>query len=304
MKFELSTFKTVASCSIVMLTNLSLSGQTKFSFDDQTLKKFYYQKLFPVEYKQITDGSVTRNAYMISDDNQIPISSDELKGSFIVISDKMGINDKDVPGQFLKNELCEEVIKYYELDKTNVLLVENENTKKLYMMYSDFLKSMNEAKEKLQKDNAELTMINGFMQSIGYKTFQIDGAIYVKTKYYRILCNLSTVDVLQKDKEYLKKIDAWFEQRQVIRKQLLSLLPKLKYYVQLYAVQRSRMSKTDILTWTTLTKSAIILNDKEVDYLVNKLFGHSDIHGVEEKQNKVISEVGDYIYTSRGFLGL
>ncbi|GAA5084308.1 hypothetical protein GCM10023210_04000 [Chryseobacterium ginsengisoli] len=303
MKFELSTFKTVASCSILMLTNLSLSGQTKFSFDDQTLKKFYYQKLFPVEYKQITDGSVTRNAYMISDDNQIPISSDELKGSFIVISDKMGINDKDVPGHFLKNELCEEVIKYYELDKTNVLLVENENTKKLYMMYADFLKSMNEAKEKLQKDNAELKMIDGFMQSMGYKTSQIDGAIYVKTKYYRILCNLSTVDVLQKDKEYLKKIDGCFEQREAIRKQIIATIPKFDHYVRLYRLQRNRMSKTDISSWTALTKSANLLNKKEVD-LTDKLWGLLELQNATENYHKSSSEFIDYLSASTGVLGI
>ncbi|MFP3590397.1 hypothetical protein [Chryseobacterium sp. SIMBA_038] len=303
MKFELSTFKKVASCSILMLTNLSLSGQTKFSFDDQTLKKFYYQKLFPVEYKQITDGSVTRNAYMISDDNQIPISSDELKGSFIIISDKMGINDKDVPGHFLKNELCEEVIKYYEINKTNVLLIENENTKKLYMMYSDFLKSMNEEKEKIKKDDAELKMIDGFMQSMGYKTSQIDGAIYVKTKYYRILCNLSTVDVLQKDKDYLKKVDSWFEQREAIRKQIIATIPKFDHYARLYRVQRNRMSKADILSWTTLTKSANLLNKKEVD-LTDKLWGLLELQNSTENYHKYSSEFIDYLSASTGVLGI
>lgn len=303
MKFELSTFKTVASYSILMLTNFSVSGQTKFSFDDQTLKKFYYQKLFPVEYKQITDGSVTRNAYMISDDNQIPISSDELKGSFIVISDKMGINDKDVPGYFLKNELCEEVIKYYEIDETNVLLVENENTKKLYMMYSSLLKSMNEEKEKIQKDASELKMIDGFMQSIKYKTYIIDGAIYVKTKYYRILCNLSTINVLQKDKDYLKKVDSWYEQRESIRKQIIATIPKFDHYARLYRVQRNRMSKADISSWTILTKSANLLNKKEVD-LSDKLWGLLELQNATENYHKYSSEFIDYLDASTGVLGI
>ncbi|PQA97897.1 hypothetical protein B0A69_00760 [Chryseobacterium shigense] len=303
MKFELSTFKTVASCSILMLTNFSVSGQTKFSFDDQTLKKFYYQTLFPVEYKQITDNSETRKAYMISIDEQIPISSDELKGSFIVISDKMGFHDKDVTGHFLKYELCEEVMRYYELSESHVLLVENENTKKLYLMYSSLLKSMNEEKEKIQKDASELKMIDGFMQSMGYKTSQIDGVIYVKTKYYRILCNLSTVDVLQKDKEYLKKIDGWFEQREAIRKQIIATIPKFDHYARLYRVQRNRMSKADISSWTTLTKSANLLNKKEVD-LTDKLWGLLELQNATENYHKYSSEFIDYLSASTGVLGI
>lgn len=304
MIFKNTIFKTVASCSILLLTSLSLSGQTKFSFDDETIKKFYYQTLHPVEYRQITDNSETRKAYMILIDEQIPISSDELKGSFNVISSKMGFHDKDVTGHFLKYELCEEVMRYYELSESHVLLVENDNTKKLYIMDSNFIKTMNKEKEEIKKYASDQKMISEFLNSIGYVTYKENENLYVKTKYYRILCNLSTYDVLQKDKDYMRKLDAWFEKRQAIRKQLLSLLPKLKHYIQLYTVQRSRMSKADILAWSALTKSAIALNDKEVDYLVNKLFGHSDRNGIEEKQNKVISEVGDYISASRGVLGL
>lgn len=304
MKFEFSTFKTVVSCSILMLTNLSLLGQTKFTFDDETLKEFDYQTLTPVEYKQITDGSEKRNAYMISIDEQIPISSDELKGSFNVVSNKMGFHDQDVSGHFLKYELSEEVIKYYDLPESNVLLVENENTKKLYIMESSFLKNINKEKEEKQKDEVDRETINIFMQSLGYKTYKIGENLYVKTKYYRIWCNTSTLEVLQKDKDYLKKMDSWYEQRQSIRKQLILLSPKLKHYIQLYNVQRNRMSKSDILAWSSLTKSAIALNDKEVDYLVNKLFGFSDINGIEEKQNKAISEISEYIAASRGVLGL
>ncbi|MCS3870847.1 hypothetical protein J3D55_003763 [Chryseobacterium ginsenosidimutans] len=301
MKFEFSTFKTVASCSLLMLTNLSLSGQTKFSFDEKALKR--NEALLAVEYKQITDSSGTRNAYMLLIDQEIPIASDELKGSFNVISNKLGFNDKDVPGHFLKYELCEEVMRYYNIKDSKILLVENDATKKLYLMNSYVLKSMNEAKEKLQKDASELKMIDEFMQSIGYKTFQIDGAIYVKTKYYRILCNLSTVDVLQKDKEYLKKVDSWYEQRESIRKQIISTIPKFDHYARLYRVQRNRMSKADISSWTTLTKSANLLNKKEVD-LTDKLWGLLELQNATENYHKFSSEFIDYLSASTGVLGL
>ncbi|HCA06932.1 hypothetical protein [Chryseobacterium sp.] len=301
MKFEFSTFKTVASCSILMLTNLSLSGQTKFSFDEKALKRS--EALLAVEYKQITDSSGTRNAYMLLTDQEIPIASDELKGSFNVISDKLGFNDKDVPGHFLKYELCEEVMRYYNIKDSKILLVENDATKKLYLMNSYVLKSMNEEKEKIKKDDAELKMIDGFMQSMGYKTSQIDGAIYVKTKHYRILCNQSTVNVLQKDKEYLKKIDGWFEQREAIRKQIIATIPKFDHYARLYRVQRNRMSKADISSWTALTKSANLLNKKEVD-LTDKLWGLLELQNATENYHKYSSEFIDYLSASTGVLGI
>lgn len=303
MKFEFSTFKTIASCSILMLTNLYLSGQTKFSFDDETLKKFDYQTLTPVEYKQITDGSEKRNAYMISIDEQISISSNELKGSFNVISDKLGFSDKDVPGHFLKYELSEEVIKYYDLPESNVLLVENENTKKLYAMESSFLKNINKEKEEKQKDEADRETIDRFMQSLGYKPYQIGENLYVKTKYYRIWCTMATLEVLQKDKDYLKKVDNWYEQRESIRKQIIATIPKLDHYVRLYKIQRNRMSKADISAWTVLTKSANSLNKKQVE-LTDKLWGLIELHDTINAYNKSTDEFIDYLEASKGVLGI
>ena len=303
MKFEFSTFKTVASCSILMLTNLSLSGQTKFTFDDETLKKFDYQTLTPVKYKQITDGSEKRNAYMISIDEQIPISSDELKGSFNVISDKLGFSDKDVPDHFLKYELSEEVIKYYDLPESNVLLVENENTKKLYAMESSFLKNINKEKEEKQKDEADRETVNRFMQSLGYKPYQTGENFYVNTKHYKIQATDALKKRLEIEEDYLKKLDIWFEQRETIRKQTIAMISKLDHYVRLYRMQRNRMSKADISAWTTLTKSANLLNKKQVD-LNDKLFGWTDRNDSDKSYYKYSDEFINYLSTSKGVLGL
>ncbi|WP_265131243.1 hypothetical protein [Chryseobacterium oranimense] len=303
MKFEFSTFKTIASCSILMLTNLSLTGQTKFSFDDETLKKFDYQTLTPVEYKQITDGSEKRNAYMISIDEQIPISSDELKGSFNVVSNKMGFHDQDVSGHFLKYELSEEVMKYYDLSESNVLLVENENTKKLYMMESSFLKNINKEKEEKQKYEADRETINRYMQSLGYKPYTIGENLYMKTKYYRIWCNIATLEVLQKDKDYLKKVDNWYEQRESIRKQIIATIPKFDHYVRLYKIQRNRMSKADISAWTALTKSANSLNKKQVE-LTDKLWGLIELYDTTNEYNKSADEFINYLSASKNVLDI
>lgn len=303
MKFEFSTFKTVASCSILMLTNLSLSGQTKFSFDDETLKKFDYQTLTPVEYKQITDGSEKRNAYMVSIDEQIPISSNELKGSFTVVSDKMGFHDQGVSGHFLKYELSEEVMKYYDLSESNVLLVENENTKKLYIMESSFLKNINKEKEEKQKDEVDRETVNRFMQSLGYKPYQENGNYYVNTKHYKIQATNALKKRLETEKDYLKKLDIWFEQREAIRKQTIAMIPKLDHYVRIYRMQRNRLSKADISAWTTLTKSANLLNKKQVD-LNDKLFGWTDRNDSDKNYYKYSDEFINYLSASKGVLGL
>lgn len=303
MKFEFSTFKTIASCSILMLTNLSLTGQTKFSFNDETLKNFGYQTLTPVEFKKITDGSVTRNAYMISIDEQIPLSADELKGSFNVVSNKMGFHDQDVSGHFLKYELSEEVMKYYDLSESNVLLVENENTKKLYMMESSFLKNINKEKEEKQKYEADRETINRFMQSLGYKPYTIGENLYMKTKYYRIWCTMATLEVLQKDKDYLKKVDNWYEQRESIRKQIIATIPKFDHYVRLYKIQRNRMSKADISAWTALTKSANSLNKKQVE-LTDKLWGLIELYDTTNEYNKSADEFINYLSASKNVLDI
>lgn len=303
MKFEFSTFKTVASCSLMMLANYSLSAQTKFSLDDDFVKKFNYETFYPVEYKQIVDASKTRNAYMISIDKPIPISSDELKGSFNIISDKMRFTDDGIEGLFLENELSEEVTKYFEADDSNVLLVENENTKKLYMLESSILQSMKNEKAKIQKSISDRKTINDLMQSIGYKPYQIGDNLYIKTKYYRILCNNSTYEVLQKDKDYLKKIDGWYEQQQIVRKQIIATTPKLANYVRLYRLQRNRMSKADISAWSTITKSATALNNKQV-YLTDKLWGLVELNDTTKNYLKYSDEFINYLGASTGVLGL
>lgn len=285
-----------------MLANLYLSGQTKFSFDEKTLKIFN-ESLFPVEYKKISDSSGSRNAYMVLTDQEIPISSDELKGQFIEISHTMGFHDQDISGHFRKNELSEKVMQYFEIKNNYISLIENEATKKLYVINYYVIKSILDEKEEKQKYEADRETVNQFMQSIGYKPYLIGENLYVKTKYYRIWCTMATLEVLQKDKEYLKKVDNWYEQREAIRKQIIATIPKFDHYVRLYKVQRNRMSKADISAWTVLTKSANSLNKKQVD-LTDKLWGLIELQDTTNAYNKPADKFIDYLGVSKGILGI
>ncbi|WP_332454189.1 hypothetical protein [Chryseobacterium aquaticum] len=369
MKFEFSTFKTVASCSILMLTNLSLSGQEKLIIDDEVVSKvkinendikviaskeiddytfikgkvltYYYdlfldskkaakesydeymnnpnksssyippvvkeypemlekEKTFSEEYKY-KDGLVKsankskRIAYF--EDAQKSISNfSTMKGDYEVISKYMTIARETIDGKFVENEVSDKIFKEYGQDGEGSILIKNSENNSYYLLSHDIYERIGTS----NFANEGIVIAKKF----GYTIYDDKGYKYIKTKYYDISCSGSLNGILQKDKDYLKKIDVWYEQRQSIRKQLIPLLPKLKHYIQLYNVQRNRMSKSDILAWSSLTKSAIALNDKEVDYLVNKLFGFSDRCGIEEKQNKVISEISEYIAASRGVLGL
>lgn len=367
MKFEFSTFKTVASCSILMLTNLFLSGQEKLIIDDDVINKvtitddeiraiitkeiedysyikgkvptYYYdlfldskkaakesydeymnnpnksssyippvvkeypemleeEKKFTEEYKY-QDGFVKsankskRMAYF--EDAQKSISNfSTMKGDYDVISKYMTIARETREGKFIENEISDKIMQEYGHEGEGSVLIKNSENNSYYLLSHNIY-------ERIRRSN----FANGgiaIAKKFGYTIYDDKGYKYIKTKYYDIPCDGSLNNILQKDKDYLKKIDSWFEQRQAIRKQLIPLLPKLKHYVQLYAVQRNRMSKADILAWATLTKSAITLNDKEVDYSIHKLSGFSDKINAIDKQK--ILDVGDYIYTSRGILGL
>lgn len=303
MKFEFSTFKTVASCSILMLTNLSLSGQTKFSFSEKTLKEFNSSVLYPVEYKQITDSSGIRNVYIVLPDKEISINSNELKGQFIEISNKMGFHENDVPGHFLKYELTEKVIEYFDIDRSLTSLIENEETKKLYIINSYVIKSIIDEKEKIKKDAIGRKIVNEFIQLKGYKLDQVGENFYVNTKHYKIQATDALKKRLEIEEDYLKKLDIWFEQREAIRKQTIAMIPKLDHYVRLYRMQRNRMSKADISAWTTLTKSANLLNKKQVD-LNDKLFGWTDLNDSDKNYYKYSDEFINYLSASKGVLGL
>lgn len=70
MKFEFSTFKTLASCSILMLTSLSLSGQTTFTINSETAVKVRIDNnsVYPVttktvEYYPFIKGKVETYSY-------------------------------------------------------------------------------------------------------------------------------------------------------------------------------------------------------------------------------------------------
>lgn len=192
--------------------------------------------------------------------------------------------------------MSEDVRKYYNYgDENYTTLIKNINTGKYYAIPYKTFKEIKNIKEDKK--------IETYIESLGYKTFYENGKLYLKTKYYRILCNLSTYDVLQKDKDYLKKVDNWHEQREVVRKQIISTIPKFDHYLRLYRVQRNRMSKADISAWTVLTKSANNLNKKQVD-LTDKLWGLVEVQNTTNSYNKSADEFIDYLSVSKNVLGI
>ncbi|WP_250255827.1 hypothetical protein [Chryseobacterium sp. Marseille-Q3244] len=366
MKFELSTFKAITSCSILMFANLS--AQTTFAINSEVISKlkseqsmvypittkeveyhpfvkgkvptYMYglflesKKIFEQEYndymkvphkpnsyvpsvveeypkmleeeksfsedEKYMDGLVKsnviakRNAYIIDRDQPIT-NIEELKGNYKEISSTMLISGEDVDNRFLKNELSDDLREYlkYPPGKSNTLM-QNIDTGKFYLVLYDTFQNIIGIND---TGNVEK-----LLASMGYKTYGQNEQKYITTKHYKIPCDAIFYNTLKRDKDYLKKIDTWFDQMQGLRKQALSYNPKFDNYIRIYRLQRNRMSKADISAWTTLTKSAMALN-KQFVALNDKLWGvNYDV--LDKSYLKNSNDFDNYLGASMGVLGL
>lgn len=129
MKFEFSTFKTVASCSLMMIVNYSLSARETFKIDKQSLRNIpndYY--VYSVELKTITDSSTAREGYMVIPEINFRIDSEDLEGTYKEISSIMAFSDDGITDKFLKNELSENVKTHFDYSSKISTLIEQDIT--------------------------------------------------------------------------------------------------------------------------------------------------------------------------------
>jgi|GEM_PF-1452337 len=232
-----------------------------------------------------------RKAYIVLKNQEIKNFS-AIYGTYKEISSTMLISNEEVEDRFLENELSDDVRKYYGsgLEKYNTL-IENTVNGKFYVMPYGVYRNI------LAVNSDEIALKE--LASLGYK---IDDS-FINTKHFKVQVTDALKKRLEKEKDYLLKLDSLYEQQQSVRKQIIAVTPKLANYVKLYRLQRNRMSKADISAWTVLTKSATILNKKQVD-LTDKLWGWNDIHNSYESYSKYSSEFIDYLGASTGVLGL
>ncbi len=300
MKFEFSTFKTVASCSLMMIANYSLSAQETFKIDKQSLRNIpndYY--VYSVELKTITDSSTVRKGYLVIPEINFRIDSEDLEGTYKEIYSIMAFSDEGITDKFLKNELSEKVRTHFDYSSKISTLIEQQDTKKLYVLdYDVFTRIIDNIKRNDSQNDTE-----AFLQSLGYKVYSEKNYRYINTKYYKVECKELLVNTLKKNSNYLKNIDVYFEQLQSLRKQALVYNPKFDRYIRLYRLQRNRMSKADISSWTALTKSALELNKKFVN-VNDKLWGGPEKFPLSENYIKNSREFDDYLGASMGVLGL
>jgi len=300
MKFEFSTFKAVASCSLMMFANFNLSAQETFRIDKQSLNNISNEHyVYSVELTTITDSSTVRRGYMVIPEKNYSIDSEELIGNYKEISSDMGFSDEGITNKFVKNELSENVKLHFEYSSKISTLIEQVETKKLYVLdYDVFTRIIDNIKKNHYQNDIEI-----YFQSLGYKVYSENNYRYINTKYYKVECNELLLNTLKKNSNYLKGIDSNFEQLQSLRKQALLYNPKFDKFIRLYRLQRNRMSKADISAWTTLTKSALELNKKFV--VVNdKLWGGPEKFPLSENYIKDSKDFDDYLGASMGVLGL
>ncbi|SEN04164.1 hypothetical protein SAMN05421856_11268 [Chryseobacterium taichungense] len=235
-----------------------------------------------------------RTAYFQDSEKTISNFS-TIKGTYDVISKYMTIARETIEGKFLENEVSDKIFEEYGQDGEGSILIKNSENNSYYLLSHeiyDRIRTSNFANEGI-----------AIAKKFGYTIYDDKGYKYIKTKYYDISCNGSLSKILQKDQDYLKKLDIWFEQREAIRKQTILMIPKLDHYVRLYRMQRNRMSKADISAWTTLTKSANLLNKKQVD-LNDKLFGWTDRNDSDKNYYKYSDDFINYLSASKGVLGI
>lgn len=267
--------------------------------------KEYLQKL--EEEKEMTDSDKyeigrikleklsKRKAYLVLKDREIKDFS-KIFGNYKEISITMLIANTTIEDRFIENELSEDVSKYYRYDGGNqYTLIENTVTGKFYVIPYNAYSSITA----VYSDEIAIREL----ASTGYKIENSNGYKFINTKHYKIQATNALKKRLEKEKDYLKKLDIWFEEREAIRKQTIAMIPKLDHYIRLYRMQRNRMSKADISAWTALTKSANLLNKKQVD-LNDKLFGWTDRNDSDKNYYKYSDEFINYLSASSNVLGI
>lgn len=240
-----------------------------------------------------SENKSKRFAYFPNEDKQI-LNLSSLKGEYDVISKYMKIAEETREGKFIEGEVSDQVKKEYGSDSEGSILIKNSNDNSYFLLSHDIY-------DKIGRSNYDNKSVK-LVQSLGYKIFDENGYKFIFTKHYKVPCNVYLLSVLEKDKNYLTNIDLRFERMQTLRKQALTYIPKFENYVRLYRLQRNKMSKTDISAWTTLTKSALTLNNQFVE-LNDKMWG-ADYEILDKNYLKFSNEFDDYLGASKGVLGL
>ncbi len=93
------------------------------------------------------------------------------------------------------------------------ILIKNSEDNSYYLLLHDIY-------DRIRRTNFANARIE-IVEKLGYIIYDDKGYKYIKTKYYDILCNGLLSKILQKDLDYLKKLDIWIEQREAIRKQTI-----------------------------------------------------------------------------------
>jgi len=141
------------------------------------------------------------------------------------------------------------------------------------------------------------------LTTLGYKPYRYNGyqQLYVNTTYYKVEVYPSLLEDLEKDPTYLKKLDQHYLKVIALNKQAKTYNAKFEKFMQLYLVQRNKMSTANINSWTALTKSGIQLLKQIVKLNDDPI--NSNAFPLNEKAYYE-SDFADYVGTSRNILGL
>jgi len=248
--------------------------------------------LFP-EKNKMTFGKVksklpsTKSTYITFKDlfNQ---DYGNVEGTYKILSKQMSISNDEIKDELIPIENLDSSISSY------YVLAENTNSGKLYAINNSGLNEI--------KSLNNLQKLEGKLISLGYKPYRFNGypQLYVNTTYYKVEAMPYLYEELEKDNSYLKKLDQHYLKVIALNKQAKIYNTKFEKFLQLYSIQRNRMSTVNINNWTTLTKSGIQLLKQIVKLNDDPI--ESNSYPLNDKAYD--TSFADYVGTSRNILGL
>ena len=236
------------------------------------------------------DKILKRFAYMIEES---PIDVNSLSGEFSEFPETYMLALSNYNSNRLKNELITK-LGYYDAEDERYQVVQKTGTKELYFIMShNYLSLLQE-----EKRNQELLTI---VHKLGYKEYEGDGNVYIKSKTSEIKLDSWTYQELKKNPLYISRLDNDQLKIAALAKQTILQSKILYKYASLYNIKRSRMSTVDINAWKTATANAQKLHNQI--YKLNEKYDGNNSFTLLDKSDTLEFFV-DNLLASKGVLGM
>lgn len=268
---------------------------TKYNLDELTVFPVVQKE---IEYKQnnASEEISKRLTFVIKG---VSISSDELNGTFIKLSDEYRVALVDIGNKYIKEEVFNSSNEF-DYDTSTMTrsypLIQKEGTGEYYFIMTDnFITS-------LIKEQSEAEIL-ALIHKLGYKEYENGGVKYIKSKTSEIRLDARTYQELKTNPNYITQLDNDQIKLSVLVKQTITHSKTLDKYLSIYNIKRSRMASADLAAWRNATKQADALN-KQIYKISEKYDGNYSVMPLDKSYNSKLSNFVDNVLASKGVLGM